>query len=197
MDKWLKTAAALGALPLAFGTVVFVAWLYTRSYSLLPVGLCTVVGGALLVSIGLILLRTHAAGCSRHAQPRRGLCAWHHAVPLGLLLLNFPAAVCFTWGAFVLQTRNVVTVTNEFSIVVESFRVHGAGRSVELGSIKPGQTGSCSFRAKRDGALYYDAVVGGAHMSGVAHGYVMPEYSSRSDVLVTPEGSIVVSQYEQ
>lgn len=99
--RWYWAAVVCGVAPLVVGTSIFLLWLVFEWEWLMGAGMLTIVGGTALVLAGGIFLASHVwqgrnAGCVR-SGPVIAVAA--------LLMINFPAALCFTLTAASLYSR--------------------------------------------------------------------------------------------
>jgi hypothetical protein len=194
MSRWLKASLAFGVTPLVIGTIIFVAWLATRSMNLALAGIFAIYAGLVFVGAGLLCLIVYfVRAVRRGAVTRRRLLA-QSAWALGVLLLNFPAAAGFAYAAMLLETRYVVTVSNTGAKPVESFGVEGGGVEIELGPLAPGQTRHRGFYIQHDDELRFQALVNGRHVSGTLDGYVTNGEGGDVRVVIAPDGTVTAKQ---
>jgi hypothetical protein len=192
MNKWLKTAIVLGTAPLVVATSIFLAWVAIRWTYLAAAGIITIYVGLVSVSVGLFCLAVVTVQTYRRQElPRRPL-RRQLIVTLVILLLNFPAAAAFTYAAFLIETRYVVTVSNQSSSDVESFLVDGGGVHVELGPLRPGQSRSRGFYIQHDDGLSFSGSRSGVAFSGTLDGYVTINLGGHKNVVISPDGSVSV-----
>jgi len=156
------------------------------------IGIFTICGGLVLVTLGVGCLFVHVALGRIKRQLSWGSLARGCALPLTLLLINFPAAFGFAWAAIAIETRYVVSVTNESSATVSGFVVRGGGCAADFGMLKPGERRSRGFYIQNDGELRYQGILGSSHIDGVVDGYVTPSQGGHKDILITSHGIVEV-----
>ena len=124
-----RAAIVCGLVPLLAGTAVFLLWLLTDWMPLMLAGYVTILGGTAIVLAGLVFLGMYAIQAPRllPPAPRFGLSTLAVAA---LLLVNFPLAALYTWGAIYKFTLYTVTVTNAGArtpdhVIITARGVHG------------------------------------------------------------------------
>jgi len=172
--------------------LVFVLWLVTRADPLPMVGMYTIYGGLVAVALGFACLCVHVARSRITRHLSWGAAARECVLPLSLLLINFPAACGYTWTAIAIETRYVVTVTNESSFTVNGFVVRGGGCEADFDVLLPGERRSRGFHIQHDGDLQYEGAVGGTQVHGVVDGYVTPGLGGRMNILIRSQESVEV-----
>jgi len=183
MTKQLKLATALGAVPLALGTCIYVAWRVAR-WPWLPVaGLWMLLFGFASVIAGEIALVFHVRTSRRTGRGERHV-RLRTLLVAALLLANFPAAIFYTLSAVEILTRYTVIVRNEGDVAVESFVVTGPGTRIEMGPIAPGDQAETHLHFRGGGTLRFATRQGGHDTVGVIDGYVTSNVAGEKTVRV-------------
>lgn len=184
MTKLQKSALVCGALPLLAGTGVYIAWRITRNDLLMVSGLWVIVLGLLAFLTGLACL---AANHLRRADKTQGDQRTSGRI-LVLLLLNFPAAAACVWSAGEASSRYTLTVINDGPLPVSDFTVNGAGVSLNLGSIAPGDSKDDYFHPTSEGALNFTARRDGKAFGGCFDGYATGGLAGQTTIRIHPDG---------
>ena len=175
MGRLLKTAIVCGAVPLAIGTAIYLAWRVTRWEGFMVMGAGTIVLGLVMFLVGMTCLSLHL---SREAgvQPER---SWRQAILVGgLLLLNFPAAFLCVRSANDIATRYTLTIENQSGEVIDRLVLEGACPRLEFEKLKPGVRLVVYFHPRFEGPATFEARLGDKQLEGVVDSYVTAGQSS-------------------
>ena len=186
MPRSYLIALLCGALPLCSGLIIFIAWTQTRQGELETAGIYTILAGCFLFLIGgAALLRF----CRTSPAPeRRGARAGFAAL---LLLANFPVACGLAYTAYWLDTRYMITVSNESGELLSGALVEGGGIHEFYGEIPPGKSVRRYIPVKTDGQLVFSSRSG--RHSTVVEDYVTGGQGGRRTVHVKPAGQVELS----
>lgn len=186
----LKTAIACGAVPLATGTLIYLAWWFTRWDALPGFGLLNIFCGLVLSFVGVICLAGYLIN-ERRSVPRASLVVQALLVS-GLLLVNYPAAAFYALSAIDLMGRCTVHIANESDTTIESLILIGPGVKVEAGPVQPGGNTSRTLDFVGDGTLDFSAKQQNASFKGQLAGYVTGGIGGEIVVRVKPDGKFEV-----
>lgn len=188
----MKLATLLGAVPLALGTSIYVAWRLSRWHWLGVAGIWMLALGFVAVVAGEVALVLHVRRARREARPAERHARLRSVLVAALLLANFPAAVFYTLSAMEISMRYTVRIRNDSGIAVESFVVTGPGTSVELGPIAPRELAETHLHFRGDGSLRFAARQGERDFGGDLDGYVTTGLGGEKTVSVGPNGAFRV-----
>lgn len=168
----------------ATGVAVFVAWRLTGEPALIETGIHTILIGAILGAVGMVLLRffqttvaTDSAVSTRQASLRIKL-------GVGLLLSNFPLAAALATIAFGLLTSPRIEIRNESSSPLTDLALIHHERRILLDDIPPGGTGNGRIRHPSDGSVSLRGKVGSEGFEAIVIGYTTNNDGSRWRVTV-------------
>lgn len=132
------TAAICGALPLIAGIAIFIAWTTTRLSVFELLGFLTIVGGLFLFVIGMVCLASYhlpRLNTIPSSPTRWGMTL---ALPLILLLINFPVAVAALISVRHIKSAVKITVVNRSASTVKSVALETPDGSWTLNDLAPG-----------------------------------------------------------
>jgi hypothetical protein len=176
------------------GVVVFLLWLALRWESLESLGACVILGGLALFPIGIVCWMMSidlSAGEKAVADAR-----FHQfklALPLVLLLANFPLALGIVMAATNFYTRYYVTIENQSPTPMNGTVITYSNSHVELGTIHPGQRVTRYFHMPGDGAVTCEFTFAGVPRKCVIAGYVSRNQGGDMYVVVRPNGEFAVT----
>ncbi|MFO1021667.1 MAG: hypothetical protein U0903_13365 [Planctomycetales bacterium] len=187
-----RTALLCGAVPLSTGTVIFLVWLVTGWWWLMPAGIFTIYIGTLLVCFGVAALYRYwkLAIAPRVPKRKRNLRTW---LCLGVLLVNFPAAAGMTYAAIDLMTSYRVVVRNDSAKPLVNVELFGPGCTARIGTIPPGRKTSSKLRFQGDGPVVMSATNDGRTHHTTLHGYVSSNFGGSCHVTVQRDGVLTVA----
>ena len=188
----LKIAIVCGAVPLAAGTLIYLAWRVTRWDALPGLGLLNIICGLVLSLIGVVCLIGYLIRELR--QPRIPQATLFVQVLLvsGLLLVNYLAATLFVMSAVDLMAQCTLHVANESTSTIESFVLIGPGVRVEAGPIQPGGSTSRTLDFQGDGMLKFAAKQQNVSFDGLLVDYVTSGMGGEIVVRVKPDSKFEV-----
>lgn len=186
MPRSYRIALLCGALPLCCGLIIFIAWTQTRQWQLETAGFYTIIAGCFLFLIGAAALLRF---CRISPAPqRRGPRATFAAL---ILLVNFPVAAAVAYTAYWLDTRYMVTISNESGQPLSGAQVEGGGILERYGEIPAGKAVRRYIPVKTDGQLIFSS--GGGLYLTVVEEYVTGGVGGRRTVHVKPAGQVELS----
>ena len=187
MPRLIKVAIVCGAVPLLAGTLIYVTWLFTRWDPLMAAGFVTICAGLVAFLIGSLCLLLEffdfAADPAERRQFRR-----HRFFALGLLLINFPAAMFYMLSAIHVRALYTVQVHNDSDRPIESLVVTGPGLRAELGPIPAGGRAHRNWRFESEGTLDFTARQQEVQFSGELDPYVTNSWGGERTIRVTQKG---------
>jgi len=191
MPRLLKTAFLCGVLPLSAGTLVFLAWLITRWDWLMVAGLVTIFLGLVCFVMGAVGLSLHLHRLGQIAPPEMRRQNWLALITACLLIINFPAAYCYTNWASDISTRYTLVVVNESGQHMKSVIVTAPGLKREFGPIQPGGQVKRHLNFFGDGRIDFKARTS-TETSGVIDGYAMGSMGGKKVLRLKPDGAYTI-----
>lgn len=183
MRPTLLTPLICALLPLSMGSMIFLAWLFLHWPIFEGLGLLTIGVGLILFFVGTGSLFSYHRWAKANEVPnhhRNGL------IVLGLLLLNFPLAIAYTWAALTLYH---VEVVNESASPVEGLVVSGIRSEARFGTIQPGESAGRFLAIRLSDSLKFQAVHAGKPVQGDVG---MVWMGGEKVIIFRPDGSIDV-----
>ena len=130
MTRWYRATIACGLIPMALGSAVFAAWLFTDLDALEIIGVLFIYGGIFLFAVGIAALLIFVS------RARKGGIAYRRAATLALviLVLNFPLCAAYVAIAFAMESAHVVIVENRAGMTIEDLTLRDpTGRQFQIG----------------------------------------------------------------
>jgi hypothetical protein len=188
MSQLLRSAIALGATPLIFGSLIYWTWRLTRWSFLEMMGLMTLLIGFIAFLIAATCLILYLRNETRSGvTPQRTLIVRALLVG-GLLVLNFPTAAFYTGSAIKIYTQYTVEISNDSQQPIERLTITGPGITVNLDPIPPGKTLKQYLQFKGDGPLEFSGSQNEIEFSGTLDPYVTGNLGGHKILRVKSKG---------
>lgn len=198
ISRWLRRLSFLcGVVPPCAGASIFFLWLLTGHPGLVIAGVATLIGGAVSLLLGAILLafrvpmeRSLGAAEAALARERR----------LGgiMLLANLPVAALLVAAVFVSSESYSVSIRNRGQVALDDFTIVDQGRSErhDFGSFAPGDERTVAVHIKGRTALTFEMVRFGQVSTGTITGQTEPDLAADqwSTVTVGDDGRALVEE---
>jgi len=191
VDRWPKTPIACGVIPMALGTAVFIAWLFTDDDALELIGLAVIFGGVVLVVAGIVSLCFFVSRARRDGRSYRT----PTAVALATLAANFPLCGVYVAFAFTTESAHLVTVDNQAGQPVTALVVTDpTGRQFQLDSVAPRQVAHACLGFSGEGAVEFAFNIGGETRSGILIGYLADPIGLQATLHVSESLTVEASE---
>jgi len=189
--RWYATAIACGLIPMALGSAIFAAWLFTDLDALEIIGVLFIYGGIFLFAVGIAALLIFVS------RARRGGVVYRKPATLALVVLvaNFPLCAVYVAIAFAMESAHVVAVENRAGMVMEDLGLRDpTGRQFRVGSVGPGQTRQVCLDLSGEGAVEFSFNVDGRPYAGILIGYLADPLGSRATLRLAEDLSVETSE---
>lgn len=167
MDKWYRIGLTSALLPLATGTVIFIAWFFSRQDWLMGAGLYTIAGGLILFLVGVVAVFFTA----RLAEKKSVSCKKKIIILICLLLLNFPAAMGMTFYVLDILAEYKVSIVNHSNESVHIVFSDPMEQDHAVPEVPPHSKTKLIFHFEGEGSVNYQVTSKTWDRSGTLVGY--------------------------
>jgi len=184
MHRLYKASLILGGAPLIAGTAIFVLWLVTRADVLMVAGLYVIYAGigCGILGIGCLVGYLHSARAAITVR-RNALVAG------GLLVLNVPVCMAIIFAVIAIETRYVVTLTNESDVTIDHIALQGPEAHHVWTDVPAGTSVSQGLYFSGPGTLTFEGQVAHEQHTGHLSGYVTRGLGGSAHLRFTDERS--------
>ncbi len=170
------------------GTLIFVAFLRTRSELIAVLGLFVVVFGLIAFVAGTAALAMYLWAELRHPDVSKRAAILRGSLIGSLLLANFPAALVYVRVGSSLLWIYLVVVENRSATPIERLTMSGPSVMVDFGTIQPGVAVSREIQFEGKGQLTYRMRHGGNDSFGVVEEYATNDITGNARLTVGDSG---------
>ncbi|MDX1975624.1 MAG: hypothetical protein SFT92_08145 [Rickettsiales bacterium] len=193
MNNWHRISLHCALFPLITGLVIFIAWIASKAFWLLLLGVIAMLMGSLLYMVGMLALIPATIKARKTGMPYL-----RKTIGLFVLLsLNIPMAIGMTTYASYLDvesyTRHSVTVVNNTDRAINKIIITDPeGNPYTIDNISPLSQSRYSFGFQGEGEVRYAIESTGMNKTGVLIDYIRDHVGDKVDIVIQPTGDITI-----